>query len=78
MPLEPAILPPRDPSACSYYTGFYDALILVQYSLQAAVRKGLLGTGLEYHKAFTDTLNELRVPFDTQYRTRFNPPDRAP
>ena len=71
-------LPPPDPSKCSYYQGFFDALGLDYDALKHASSTSLNGPAYAYRRAFLDAIDAYREPFDAQYRTLVNPPDRAP
>lgn len=76
--MPPSLTPPPDPSTCGYYNGFYDALSLVFAALKVATRDSLNGPAYAYRRAFLDALDAYCEPFDTQYRTVVNPPDRVP
>lgn len=82
--MPPTITPPPDPSKCSYYQGFYDALALVYDALKATTSHTIDtygtvgGPAHAYRRYFLDTIDIYRAPFDAQYRTRVNPPDTSP
>lgn len=78
--MPPTITPPPDPSKCGYYQGFYDALALVYDALKTTTitLNGLNGPAYAYRRTFLDTIDTYRDPFDAQYRTLVNPPDKAP